>query len=265
MTENYVQMPGGKVWYTIYRHSNPLAKTIVFTHGLTADSTMFEKQVEYFEKDYSLILWDVPRHGRSRPYSNFTYHETAVALNAILEKENIPAAVLAGMSMGGYPCQFFADIYPEKVLGFIGIDTTPLGKEYYSRSDIFWLEQVEWMAACFPGKLLKYSMAKSVSVSDFSYNKMMEMMSKSSSKEISRQMGIAYGQFIKENKDIEFNFPFIILVGDKDSTGKVKYYCEKWHEKTGRPLYYIKNARHFSNGDNPRQVNGIIDDFIKSL
>lgn len=265
MAENYVQMNGGKVWYTIHRNADAATKTIVFTHGLTADSTMFEKQVEYFEKEYTLILWDVPCHGRSREYSNFTYRETAQALNAILEQENIAGAVLAGMSMGGYPCQFFADMYPEKVLGFVGIDTTPLGKGYYSSGDIFWLKQVEWMAACFPEKLLKYSMARSVSVSDFSYNKMMEIMSRSSKKEISRQMGIAYGQFIKENRDIEFDFPFIILVGDRDSTGKVKQYCHKWHENTGRPLYIIENARHFSNGDNPQRVNSIIDSFIKSL
>ena len=264
MIYKFIQRENGPVCYGISRCKNPKA-VIVFTHGLTADSTMFEKQTEYFKDICDVIVWDVPCHGLSRPYSDFSYRETALALNDIFIAENIEKAVLAGMSMGGYPCQFFRDMFARKVAGFIGIDTTPVGLKYYSKSDIFWLKQVEWMANCFSAKLLKQSMAASISATAYSKNKMLEMLDKSDKREIVKQMGIAYGQFIKENKDIRFDFPMLLLCGEKDSTGKVKHYCKKWAEDTGRPLVFIKGAKHFSNGDNPRQVNSEIEKFINKL
>lgn len=36
-------------------------------------------------------------------------------------------------------------------------------------------------------------------------------------------------------------------------------------KKTGYPLHIIKNAAHFSNGDNAEQVNTEIEKFISSL
>ena len=35
------------------------------------------------------------------------------------------------MSMGGYPSQHFAALYPDMVKGFVALDTTPLGLKYY--------------------------------------------------------------------------------------------------------------------------------------
>ena len=57
---------GGKVHYWISRPNNNSKGALVFTHGLTANHTMYEKQVEYFKNDYVVITWDVPLHGRSR-------------------------------------------------------------------------------------------------------------------------------------------------------------------------------------------------------
>ena len=64
---------GGTVHYWISRPCGMPKGTIVFTHGLTANHTMFEKQVSYFTDKYTIILWDVPMHGLSRPYQNFSY------------------------------------------------------------------------------------------------------------------------------------------------------------------------------------------------
>lgn len=34
-------------------------------------------------------------------------------------------------------------------------------------------------------------------------------------------MDIAYGKFAKENKDVQFDIPVLLLLGDNDTTGKV--------------------------------------------
>ena len=57
----------------------------------------------------------------------------------------------------------------------------------------------------------------------------------------------------------------LIFVGEKDSTGKGKAYCKEWAKQTGYPLHFIKNAKHFANGDNPEQVNFEIQQFIRTI
>lgn len=91
---------------------------------------------------------------------------------------------------------------------------------------------------------------------------MLEPLSKA---EIIKQMQIAYEYFILENQDIDFPFPVLILVGDKDRTGKVKAYCREWAKRTGYPLHWIKDAKHFANGDNPEEVNREIETFINMV
>lgn len=263
MEHKQIKSENGIVHYWINRQTREDAECIIFTHGLTANHTMFEKQVDYFSKNHTVITWDVPLHGISRPYKDFSYEQTAKELKTILDNEKIEKAVFVGMSMGGYPSQMFADMYPDMVKGFVALDTSPFGEEYYSKSDLWWLKQVEPMAKWFSDKLLRKSMAKSVSKTAYSYNKMMEMLSPLSKEEIIEQMGIAYGKFAVENKNVKFSFPVLILLGDGDKTGKVKQYCEAWSAKTGYPLHIIKNAAHFSNGDNAEQVNQEIETFIK--
>ena len=255
---------GGTVHYWISKKAGS-SDCIVFTHGVTADHTMFEKQIDYFAGRYTLVLWDVPMHGLSRPYQNFSYRDTAEILHTILEKEDIKKAVLVGMSMGGYPSQHFAALYPEMVKGFVALDTTPLGLQYYSKSDLWWLKQAAPMAGFFPAGILRLSMAWAISKTRYAYEKMISMLEPLTKQEIISQMRIAYEYFPLENKDVVFSFPVLILVGEKDSTGKVKAYCEEWARQTGYPLHYIKGAKHFSNGDNPQQVNDEIGCFIESL
>lgn len=264
MEHKQITAQGGIVHYWIDRKKN-FSDCIVFTHGATADHTMFEKQINYFSNKYTIILWDVPMHGLSRPYENFSYRDTAEILHTILEKENIGKVILVGMSMGGYTSQHFAILYPNMVKGFVALDTTPLGLQYYSKSDLWWLKQVVPMARWFPTNILRKSMARSISKTNYSYKKMMFILNELSKADIIKQMQIAYEYFQLENKNVLFSFPVLILVGDNDTTGKVIVYCKKWSKCTGYPLHFIKNAKHFSNGDNPEQVNWEIDNFIKSI
>ena len=166
MEHKTIKGVGGEVHYWISKANHRSNEVIVFTHGLTADHTMYEKQIEFFQKEYNVIVWDVPLHGLSIPYRNFSYENTAKDLNSILQQEHIETVSLVGMSMGGYPSQMFAHLYPEKVKCFVGIDTTPFGTAYYSKSDLWWLSKVKPMAKMFPDKILRRSMAKSISLTD---------------------------------------------------------------------------------------------------
>lgn len=266
MTEHKtVKSSNGVTHYWISRNGTPDAQCVVFTHGVTANHSMFEKQTEYFEKEYTVISWDVPLHGLSRPYSDFSFENTARELLSILEAEGIEKVILVGMSLGGYPCQEFAAMRPEMVLGLVALDTTPYGLCYYSKFDRWCVRQVEPLAKLYPAKTLRKAMAKAVSKTEYSYELMLRMLEPLGKADIVRQMGIAYAGFLKENRDLHFDFPVLILLGEYDKTGKVAQYCRAWSENEGYPLHIIKNAAHLSNGDNPDAVNAEIENFIRAL
>lgn len=263
MEHRYINSERGMVHYWIQRPSAENSPCIVFTHGLTADHAMFEKQTVYFSERYTVITWDVPMHGLSRPYRDLSYRNIAEELKTILDTEKIGKAVLVGMSMGGYPSQEFAARYPERVSGMIALDTTPYGLKYYSRSDRWWLKQVGPIARWFPDRLLRKSMAKSVSRTKYAYDMMLKMLAPCSKTEIIEQMELAYGGFLRENRDVRFSFPVLILLGEYDRTGKVRQYCEAWSRQEGYPLHIIRGAAHFSNADNPEDVNREIGAFLR--
>lgn len=255
----------GTVHYWIHRNDNENAEFIIFTHGITADHTMFEKQIEHFSKDYSIITWDVPLHGESRPYNGFSYENNAKELKAILDSEVIDKVLLVGMSNGGYTSQEFAHRYPEMVKGFVAIDTTPFGLKYYSKWDKWIFSMFASSMKLFPEKKLRETMAKSSASSQYGYKLMKSMHDKLTKDEIIHLAGTAYNCLMKENKDVYFDFPVMILLGEHDNALKVDRYSERWSKETGYPLKIIKDAAHFSNADNPAEVNQVIHEFALSL
>ena len=101
MKHKTILAQGGTVHYWVSYNEN-VTDCIVFTHGLTADHTMFEKQVSYFTDKYTIILWDVPMHGLSRPYQNFSYRDTAEILHRILQTEYIKNLHITQNSIYGF-------------------------------------------------------------------------------------------------------------------------------------------------------------------
>ena len=134
-------------------------------------------------------------------------------------------------------------MYPDMVKGFVALDTTPLGLKYYSKSDLWWMKQIVPMAKCFTTNLLRKSMAWSVSESRYSYQKMLSMLKPLSKTEIIQQMRIAYEYFIVENKEVDFCSPVLILVGEKDSTGKVKAYCKRMGKTNRLSFAFYKTGK----------------------
>ena len=92
---------------------------------------LFDKQVEYFDGKYNIIVWDAPAHASSWSFRfDFDLFDKAKWLNGILEKEEIIKPIIIGQSMGGYVGQAYAQLYPDRLAGFISIDSAPLQRNY---------------------------------------------------------------------------------------------------------------------------------------
>lgn len=263
MRERYLDTVQGKVYYWMSEVWEPERENMFFFPGLTADHTMFDAQVKFFDGKYNLITWDAPCHGKSRPYSDFCFENTSDVILQILTENNVEKMIAVGQSLGGYYVQAFMLRHPEKVSAFIGIGTTPYGLEYYSKSDIFWLKQMEWMCMCFPLKMLKKAMAKQATATKTGYDNMMSMTEPYGKREFCHLMQIAYDAFLADNRDVQWTCPVLITHGEKDKVGKVQSYCKMWKRKTGYHLMVIKDAGHNANVDNPLEMNRVMEWFLK--
>lgn len=265
MKEEIITTDSGSVYYWLsdcFDHDKP---TLFFLHGMTGDHSMFQEQMGYFFDKYNLVLWDAPAHGKSRPFEGFTYEKAANIIKQIFEKSNITQAVFVGQSMGGFITQAVIKRFPAIVKAFVAIDSTPYGNSYYSKSDVFWLKQIEWMAYLCPLGWLKKAVAKQVSETSNTYNNMLSMLSVYDKKELCYLMGIGYAGFLDDNCNLDISCPVLLLLGEKDRTGKVKLYNKMWSKQTGYDLIIVENAGHNSNVDNPVVVNQEIEKFVEGL
>lgn len=262
MVEKHITSQRGSTCYWIGKHKNSNAESLVFLPGLTANHHLFDYQIPYFSKDYTVLVWDAPAHGRSRPYKDFSYTHLAEELKTIMDAEGIKQAILIGQSAGGFAAQSFVSEYPAMVKGILMIGSCPYGTAYYSQSDIFWLRQTEWMARLFPDKLLRKTMARMCGSTEKGRDNMRRMLEDYDKKELCHLMYLGFAGFIPEIRDRKIPCPVCLTVGEYDRTGKVRKYNEQWHKREGYPLHIIKGASHNANVDKPEELNRIIEAFI---
>ena len=176
MNERTYSTPLGKIHYWVHLIS-PDAITLVFLPGLTADHRLFDKQIVYFEGKYNVLVWDAPGHAASWPFAfAFDLMDKARWLDGILEQEGITKPVIVGQSMGGYVGQAYAQTYPEKLKGFVSIDSAPLQRKYMTEPELWLLKRMEPVYRYYPWKALLKSGTKGVALSEYGRNLMRDLM-----------------------------------------------------------------------------------------
>ena len=76
-------------------------------------------------------------------------------------------------------------------------------------------------------------------------------------------MGLGYAGFLDDNCDLKIPCPVLLILGEKDKTGKVAQYNKEWARQTGYPLEIINDAAHNVNVDKPDEVNALIHPAVK--
>lgn len=261
MTNKTIKTEYGTVHYWIHKGDN---EGIVFTHGATMDHGMFRFQEDYFsKKEYTLISWDVPAHGLSRPFTKFSLETAADVLAEILNKEKIVKAHLAGQSMGGYISQIFAFKYPEKTASLCAIDSSPLKSSYYSAMDRWLFSITKPLLKLFSYTYLIKTIAKQIACTPEARDYALEVLKNQSKEEIAAIMGEVYRGVANDKfNNREVQCPLIIICGEKDKTGKVISYSRRWAAEEEAPLIMIPDAAHNANMDNPLMFNKAYEKFL---
>ena len=271
MIERVYDTQLGKIHYWINKDADNTDRQLVFLPGLTADHRLFDKQIEFFERKYPVFVWDAPGHASSWPFDlSFSLKDKVNWLNEILEENGFDQPVIIGQSMGGYVGQMYAQLFPDKLKGFISVDSAPLQKKYMTGLEIWLLKRMEPVYRHYPWKTLLKQGSEGVATSEYGRALMLDFMMTydNDQKRYAALAGSGYrmlAEAVEEDLPYEIKCPATLLCGTKDHAGSCIRYNKAWHKQTGIPLHWIEGAGHNSNTDRPEEINKLIDGFIHSI
>ena len=270
MTEKKHETRCGTIHYWVDKqNTSPI--TIIFLPGLTADHRLFEKQIEFFRGKYNILAWDAPAHAASWPFDfSFNLSDKAMWLNEIFVKEQIDYPVIVGQSMGGYVGQMYSQLFPEKLKGFISIDSAPLQRKYVTRLEIWLLKRMEPIYRYYPWKWLVRLGTNGVATSEYGRKLMHDIMMvyDGNQDRYAKISGHGYrmlAEAMEMNLPYEIKCPALLICGEKDRAGSCIRYNKTWHINTRIPIRWIKNAGHNCNTDATDIVNELIENFVLNL
>ncbi|OUM58741.1 hypothetical protein PIROE2DRAFT_15895 [Piromyces sp. E2] len=141
----YVEVDGKKMSYGVYGEKNE--QTIVFLSGLNIISPIinYKPLAEALSDDFKVIIVEHFGHGYSDVSKNQrTIDNIAKEVHALVQKLGLKNIYISGHSLGGLYALYYADKYPENVVGFIGLDNSTLdGEEALVGYDTLIAEKVE--------------------------------------------------------------------------------------------------------------------------
>ena len=269
MTEKSFETRCGAIRY--WTNGTSSSPALVFLPGLTADHRLFDRQIECFRDRYRVLVWDAPGHAASRPFDfSFDLKDTALWLDGILRREGIGAPVLVGQSMGGYVGQMYAQLFPDKLRGFVSIDSAPLQRRYVTAAEIRLLKRMEPVYRFWPWRALLKSGTEGVATSAYGRALMRDMMMTYDGDQAYYAKLSGHGmRMLAEAMEADLPYalrcPALLICGEKDRAGSCVRYNRAWHRNTGIPIAWIAGAGHNANTDAPETVNRLIEDFVKTL
>jgi pimeloyl-ACP methyl ester carboxylesterase len=249
----YLERDGVRIYYDV-QGSGP---AVLLSHGYSATSQMWTRQVEALKGSYRVITWDMRGHGQSdSPEDQSLYSEEATCgdMAGILRELGIGKAVIGGLSLGGYMSLAFNVRYPAMVQALMLFDTGPGYKNPAGRDG--WNNTAEGRAVAFETKGLD-SLGRGAEV------RVSQHRSAAGLAKAARGMLAQFDSRIIESLD-GITVPTLVLVGAKDEPflGATDYMVKKIPRAT--PVV-IADAGHAANIDQPEAFNAAVEAFLGDL
>jgi pimeloyl-ACP methyl ester carboxylesterase len=109
------------ITYSVYGAGDPV---LVFVHGWSGDRSVWQKQIPYFEKKYTVVALDLAGHGTSgKQRKEYTQQAFGEDISAVVRAMNKRKVILIGHSMSGTAIIEAYQISGRSVVGLIAVDT----------------------------------------------------------------------------------------------------------------------------------------------
>lgn len=241
----------------IYYEDSGSGPAILLTHGYSATLEMWAPQVAAFADRYRLLRWDVRGHGRSSSPPDPAAYSHAAAVEdmaAVLDHAGVDAAVVGGLSLGGYLSLEFHLAYPERVRALVLCDTGPGYKKDEARAA--WNRYAESLARKFEEKGLA-ALGPSAEVRVARHESAWGLV------HAARGILVQHDARVIESLP-RIRVPTLLVVGAKDEPflAGMRYMAEKISDSTH---VVIADAGHAPNLERPDAFNRALEDFLSRV
>ena len=260
MNSKELKREGYSIYYQVYGDENN--DCIVFLHPAFLDNTCYYHQVDVFSKDYYVITIDLIGHGLSQvENSKHQLDESAKHVAEILNIENKKKAHFIGVSLGSLIIQHVAYVYPNLVNSLVVVGGYSIHRD---NKEIMKAQNKETFKMLFmilfAFKKFKRYVANVTVISAIEREIVYESLDKFTRKSLRVLQGIGK-IFIPQSKTSDI--PILLVCGEYDLDVE-KRSIENWHSiEPKSQLFFISNAGHCANMDNPEEFNKILLEFLK--
>ena len=121
-SEGRVSVGTGELSYRAFGSGSPL----LLLHGYTNSGVTWDRFVPELAKEFRVLVFDLPGHGRSdRVRTSFSHREAAIDILAALEKLGVKEFSAVGHSSGGMILLHMAIQQPDRLKNMVLVATSP--------------------------------------------------------------------------------------------------------------------------------------------
>lgn len=238
-------------------------RPLLLLHGLTSNSAMFYREIEFFKDKQRIIAMDSRGHGNSSRQDSYTLQdhiEDAYALMSYLKLETVD---VLGVSMGSYIAQGLAIKYAEKVSKLILVATKSHGRQS-SMAELF-----ERHKEIFEGLSMLEKFAASSSYIYHNQPLIDEWLSKTAeqSRQLTMQEQISASEALKEfdfrNQLSQITAETLVISGKFDGLNPPEKGRETAVAIPDATFMEFKRSGHGPNVEQAKLFLAVVDNFLE--
>ena len=238
-------------------------RPLLLLHGLTSNSAMFYREIEFFKDDRRIIALDSRGHGNSSRPGAYTLQDHIEDAGALLSHLKLDAVDVLGVSMGSYIAQGLAIQQAEKVKKLILVATKSYGRQS-SMAELF-----ERHADTFDGLNMLEKFAASSSYIYYNQSLIDEWLRKTAeqSRQLTMQEQITASEALKEfdfrDQLFQITAETLVISGKFDGLNPSEKGRETAVAVPDATFMEFKRSGHAPNVEQPRLFLGIAENFLE--
>ena len=225
-------------------------KTLVFIHGWSLSSKIFEPIIYRLKNDFEIYSPNLPGFSNSPINKSMLLEDYADWVLKFLEKNKIEKPIVIGHSFGGAVATKFAILHPESVSKLILVCASAIRQS--RRKMILIKKAADFLKPLFPEKLRKFVL-KLLKLDKTDYAQIESLELKETFKNVIAEDLKPYLSFIKS--------PTLVIWGEKDAVTPLSEGKLIAETIPDAKLAVVKNAGHFVFLEKPEEFIKLIKEF----
>ena len=248
-----------KIYYELHQNAEA-SETLVFLHGWAEYHKIWRGQIDFFQKNYQILTYDLRGFGlSSKPTYGYSLKQQSKYLRKLIQTLEITNYWLIGHSLGGMITLKYCEKFFDKIKGAVLIDTTA----YIPTKLSIWRN----LGSFFVSKTLRQIWQRTLKSSKSEQRRtLIENLihdSDSVPLYVSAACGIAVLNSTMDLKPI--SCPVLIIVGENDILTPVAL-SQKMHKKlSNSELEIISDTGHMSFIEKPDEINSRMAEFFHNV